>query len=142
MFRIENDGPSLIDTDYFGSEQANNGYAFLSINAGAFRLLLPDSIVHFLPEMRTAHEVIVTRGQWTTSGRTVDAYELLFEDDSDTPFALNIMTAQSDRLLGASDQSGTGTLRFDVIVAPCAITLTLPARFRVSDTLPCLKPWS
>jgi hypothetical protein len=38
--RIENDGPSIVATDYWTSDHGKAGAVFLSINAGAFRLLV------------------------------------------------------------------------------------------------------
>jgi hypothetical protein len=62
LLRIENDGPAIRATDYWRSPFADAGFCFLSFNAGAARLLLPDSLAHVVPELRAAREVIVSRG--------------------------------------------------------------------------------
>lgn len=142
MFSICNDGPRILETNYFSSDLAQRGLAFLTINANTFRLLTPDSMQSHVDEMLGAREVIITRGLWSPkAGVDVDAYELLFEDDSDTPMAVYIMVEQSDRLLGAKDRTGNTLLRFDLIMAPCRVVLSLPARFRTADRLPCLQAW-
>lgn len=41
MIHLVNDGPRLLRTSYWQTEHAARGYLYLSINAGAFRLLVP-----------------------------------------------------------------------------------------------------
>ncbi|EFM3454819.1 hypothetical protein HB548_005033 [Escherichia coli] len=82
MFFIENEGQAVAGTDYWQSVQAQAGYVYLSWNAGAARLLVPDAAKHLLREMRGAEYVIISKG--TLDGR--DALELVFEDGSDAPF--------------------------------------------------------
>ena len=43
MIMIGNDGPLIARTNYFETELAKNGYFYLSWNAGAARLLVPES---------------------------------------------------------------------------------------------------
>lgn len=52
MFFIENEGQAVARTDYWQSVQAQAGYVYLSWNAGAARLLVPDVAKHLLREMR------------------------------------------------------------------------------------------
>ncbi|UIU94548.1 hypothetical protein H6S22_29265 (plasmid) [Escherichia coli] len=51
MFFIENEGQAVARTDYWQSVQAQAGYVYLSWNAGAARLLVPDAAKHLLREM-------------------------------------------------------------------------------------------
>ncbi len=51
-FFIENEGQAVARTDYWQSVQAQAGYVYLSWNAGAARLLVPDAAKHLLREMR------------------------------------------------------------------------------------------
>ncbi len=48
MFFIENEGQAVAGTDYWQSVQAQAGYVYLSWNAGAARLLVPDAAKHLL----------------------------------------------------------------------------------------------
>ena len=41
LITIENNGPGILSTNYWGTPHAEKGYCYLSINAGAFRLLGP-----------------------------------------------------------------------------------------------------
>ncbi|EHX0618403.1 hypothetical protein K1242_004281 [Escherichia coli] len=52
MFFIENEGQAVARTDYWQSVQAQAGYVYLSRNAGAARLFVPDAAKHLLREMR------------------------------------------------------------------------------------------
>ncbi|EHV4930117.1 hypothetical protein K0P21_004677 [Escherichia coli] len=51
MFFIENEGQAVARTDYWQSVQAQARYVYLSWNAGAARLLVPDAAKHLLREM-------------------------------------------------------------------------------------------
>lgn len=51
MFFIENEGQAVARTDYWQSVQAQAGYVYLSWNAGAARLLVPDAAKHLLREI-------------------------------------------------------------------------------------------
>lgn len=76
MISVVNEGQAIKHTDYWKSEQARAGYLFLSWNAGAARLLLPDASEALLKEMRGAQYVIISKGE--PEGRA--PLELLFED--------------------------------------------------------------
>ncbi|EIG9751951.1 hypothetical protein DNS71_003252, partial [Escherichia coli] len=93
MFFIENEGQAVARTDYWQSVQAQ---------AGAARLLVPDAAKHLLREMRGAEYVIISKG--TLHGR--DALELIFEDGSDAPFVIHMLSEQCDRLLPENNQGG------------------------------------
>lgn len=73
---VHNRGQAIVSTDFWDSHQAQAGYYFLSWNAGAGRLLVPDSQKAVLREMKSAREILVSRGPWTEEDGRV-AYELL-----------------------------------------------------------------
>lgn len=135
---IENSGRSIASTDYWQSEAARAGYCYLSWNAGAARLLVPDACKHFLPEMRAAKYVIVSRGPWRDQGGR-DALELLFEDDSDSPFCLHLVAEQTDRLLPEDNQGGGFVVTAWTREGE---EFSLPGRYRVVAEIPCLEPWA
>ncbi len=45
LTHIENDGGNIMSTNYFQSRAAQAGYILASVNAGTFRLLVPDGIL-------------------------------------------------------------------------------------------------
>lgn len=135
---IENKGQSIASTNYWDSEQARAGFCYLSWNAGAARLLMPDGLKSILREMRTAQYVIVSRGPWHEQGGR-DALELLFEDGTDSPYCLHLVAEQTDRLLPEDNQGGG----FMVTVwTRGGEKLRLPGKYRRVASIPCLEPWS
>ena len=74
---IENDGPEILSSDFWDSEMAKDEYFHLSINAGAARLLIPDSRIGEVKEMEACKLVILSRGPWPQAG-IKDAIEVLF----------------------------------------------------------------
>ncbi|WP_338807027.1 hypothetical protein V8U11_08180 [Pseudomonas chlororaphis] len=138
MHIIENDGPAISRTNYWDSAHAARGYAFLSWNAGAGRVLLPDALAPALPDMRAARYVIVSLGPWLEQGAR-EAWELLFEDGSDAPYCLHLVAEQSDRRLPDTDQGGGFVI---TVWTRDGEQLRLPARFRKVTEIPCLDPWA
>lgn len=138
MLIITNRGPELADTNYFDSEHAARGLFYLSWNAGVGRLLVPDASLPALKEMATAQYVIVSRGPWPEQGKT-EGIELLFEDNSDSPYCLHLSVEQCDRLLPDLDQGGG----FEIVAwARNGKTKSWPGKYRKVEQIPCLDPWS
>lgn len=138
MLTIVNTGQALASTNYFDSEHAAGGLYFLSWNAGAGRLLMPDSRVLDLREMRSAKYVIVSRGPWPERGGR-EGIELLFEDNSDAPFCLHLSAEQSDRLLPEINQGGG----FEIVAwTRGGRVANWPGKYRKVSRIPCLDPWS
>jgi hypothetical protein len=95
LITIENRGQKIKDTNYWTSDYAKSGKIFLSVNAGCIRMLIPESMFTIIPEIETGKKVIISRGPWPDMGKE-DAFELMFEDYSDNPFALWVGTEQWD----------------------------------------------
>lgn len=138
MLRFDNDEQRLVATNYWESEQAQSGYCFLSWNAGAARLLVPDSLRASINEMRTASYVIVSRGPWQVHGGR-EALELLFEDGTDSPYCLTLVTEQTDRLLPEDNQGGGFVVT--VWTKSGGEVLRLPGKYRTVSEIPCLMKW-
>src|ERR1017187_6217579 len=107
LLLISNRGQLVADTNYWDSEHAKNGFFYLSWNAGAGRLLVPDSQKAAIREMRTAKEhVVISSGLWMEPDKNIGRamLELLFDDNSDAPYSLFLSAVQTDRTLPDSDQ--------------------------------------
>ena len=102
---IRNQGQILVETNYWDSPHAQAGHFYLSWNAGAGRLLIPDAQKAILRELRGAREVIVSRGPSVNEGGR-DALELLWEDGSDAPFVVHLVAEQTVRLIPEYQQGG------------------------------------
>lgn len=137
MLTITNKGQAIESTNYWDSEHAKAGYCYLSWNAGAARLLMPDALKPAIREMRTAQYVIVSRGPWREHGNR-DALELLFEDGSDTPYCLHLVAEQTDRLLPEDNQGGGFVV---TVWTRGGEKLRLPGKYRTVPDIPCLDPW-
>jgi hypothetical protein len=104
MLKVENDGPGIASTNFFETEQAKAGKFFVSVNAHRLRLLIPDAHAAIIKEIKTAEYVILSRGPWPAEEET-EGVELLWEDHTDSPFALHL-TATSFDILPAGPETG------------------------------------
>jgi len=138
MITIENSGQRVLKTNYWDSDNAKAGYFYLTWNAGAGRLLVPDSQKPAIREMRSGKYVIVSRGPWQDQGGR-EAIELLFEDESDSPYCLHLVAEQCDRLIPDTDQGGGFVI---TVWTRGGEKLRLPGKYRHVEKIPCLEPWS
>lgn len=129
MFVVENEGQAIKHTNYWQTEAARAGYFYLSWNAGAARLLVPDAAKAMLQEMRSARYVIISKGP--LEGR--DALEVLFEDGSESPFVIHMGTEQTDRLIPETDQGGG---LFVTVWTRGGQKFRYPGKYRVVSQLP------
>ena len=134
---IGNKNQAIIQTDYWDSELARAGLVFLSWNAGAGRLMIPDPMKGMLREIRKAREVIVSRGPWHEQGGR-EALELMWEDDSDAPYCVHVGIEQTDRLLPDTDQGGGFVI---TAWTRGGLKGRWPGRYRKVDRIPCAKAW-
>lgn len=141
LIAVENAGQRIIKTNYWDSEDQHAGLFYLSWNAGAARLLVPDAQQPALTEMHSARMVIVSRGPLVNprTGHPSDALELLFEDDTESPYVLHIAMEQTDRMLPPDNQGG------GFIFAAWTrggLKHTWPGKYRTVESLPCLDAWT
>ena len=134
MITISNAGQKIKTTNYWDHEYANKGKIFFSVNAGAIRMLVPETMFHIIPEIETGKKVIISRGPWPDAGRN-DAFEVLFEDYSDNPFALHTGLEQWSPIPKKSSKwlFTAWTREGCFYHAKC--------KYRVVDKIPYLKAW-
>ncbi len=132
-----NDGQLITSTSYWDSDRAKEGFLFLTYNAYAARVLVPDSQLQLLTEMRTGKHVIISAGPRAgKSGR--DGVELMFEDHSDSPFAVHLDEVQVDGFFPDS----ANEWKFVVTVwTRSGLQMKLPGRYRSVLHIPFLLPW-
>ena len=135
FFEFINNQQDIVSTNYWQSSHAGQGYAYLSLNAGAVRLLIPDMLEDQIPDMTNNVElVIITEGKL----KSKDAVELLFEDHTDNPYVLHMQTAQMDRSFSSADRNKSFPL---TIWTKGGKQAKLTAKYRQAKRLPYLKPW-
>jgi hypothetical protein len=137
----ENNEQLVLASTFWGGDYERAGKFWVSCNAGAIRVLLPKSKRHHLRDMRTAKYVICSRGPWIAAGNR-ESIELLFEDDSSSPYLLNAGPESVDLMPG--DPAGTGEWICSVWTFAGAPVkeLELPCRWRKVPYIPWMKPWS
>lgn len=138
LLTIRNDGQRILATNFWDSEHAAAGLFYLSWNASAGRLLVPDRQTATLADMRSAECVVVSRGPWPQAGKT-EALELLFEDRSDSPFTIHLGAEQTDRLIPDFQQGGGFVV---AVWTRAGEQMRLPGKYRRVARLPCLDAWS
>lgn len=135
MIRIENHGPLIRATNYWESELASSGKFWVSVNAGAVRILVPQSRYADLADMRAAKECVLSRGP-------DDAIEIMFDDGSDQPYALHLTPTSFD-LLPTAPEPGREWL-LTVWLAKDGQphkALERVCHWRRSARIPDLRPW-
>ena len=147
QFIVRNNGSEISETNYWETDFSKKGFLYLSMNAGAFRLLLSHEIRltgqgyqtrdDFIKEIKDAEYVIISRGFWDKC--MGEALEVLFEDNTDYPYILHLSPGQFDRIPSKEDNGRT----FKISLwkdGPNKI-LEKPARYRHVKFLPYMKPW-
>jgi hypothetical protein len=135
MLMFQSDGPKLINTSYFESEWTQQGLAFLSWNAGAARLLIPDALINYLEDMKDCKYVVISHGLLNGN----DAYEIMFEDESQSPFCLHISVDACDRVV--SDLSYISEFDFSILTST-GVVFETKGKYRKVKTLPCRQRWA
>ena len=138
LIKIENNKQEIISTTYFQTEHARKGYFYLSVNASAFRLLVPPMQISAIPEFETAKEIIISRGKFQGH----DALEILFDDKTDNPFSIHIVSAQIDRIPVQNDAGWSYTFSAWTFAGGENVkkVFEMDCFYRVVTKLPCLKP--
>jgi len=134
---VKNNETELIGTNYWETESAHKGLFYLSINAGAFRILVPETEEKVIEEFKTGEYCIISKGPSQTPSHPF-AIELLFEDHTKTPYFLLLCAGQVDRNPSSTDAGHKNKL--SVWTKGCKKVLEMDAYFRVVNKFPCLKP--
>jgi len=143
MFLVKNAGPKIVSCNYWGSDLDIDGRPFLSLNDGAFRLLLPAGDERQLWSMAMAREVVISHGRWNRpKGRDTESLEVVFDDASDVPFVFFLDRYQWDSLPAADDAGKLWLCTVWVFSAEGkpAEVLARRCRYRQVKTIPCHLP--
>jgi len=123
---IGNKGAAVASTNYWMTEYAENGIYFMSVNAGACRLLVPSSEAEDVEEMATGGQVQITVG--FSVEHQQHCMEIVFFDGTDSPFHLLIGCNQWDMIPKAGDRwrftvwvEGDGGQPVPVLDLPCEV---------------------
>lgn len=100
---VTNDGQRVLSTNYWSTPHAARGLLWLSWNAGALRVLIPPAAEHLLQELPPPGTPVTYHQRQAT--RT-----LLYEDDPEQPYAVEVDARQCDRTLPPSDDGKVASL--------------------------------
>lgn len=141
MVEFRNNGPLIERTNYWDTPHAQRGYAYLSLNAGAYRLLMPQSLHSVVADITSSEirEVVISRGAWPEVGRP-DGIEVMFDDRTNDPISVHILTEQVDRLPLPSDQGWKGLFLLYHGPPEKLIWQTDRVYYRRVKRIPWLKP--
>lgn len=121
MIEIRNAGQQLAGTNYWTLPHAARGLCYLTANAGALRLLVPDAAPGYLAEMRTAKRVLI-EDSMSAPGQ---CYDLVFDDGTASPFCVALDRRQCDRPLTAGRDVPL------LVYTPAGLQLQLLAEIRL-----------
>ena len=139
---ISNDGPDIVETNYWQTDMAKAGKFYLSTNAGCFRVLVPSMHSGAVRDMRAAYTCVVSRGPYPDL-RLPDALEIVFDDGSEEPWSLHLSPASCDRMPLDQDTAQAWTLAVWVhrVGTTGRKALEKPCHYRRVRRLPDLRPW-
>ena len=137
LIMTQNNGPYLLNTNYWQNEISQSGFAYFSCNAGAVRILLPDT--KCLKDILTAKEVIISRGPCPQL-RMSDAMEVMYEDHSSSPFVFHTSIGQWDRIPARTDNGRE--FKCLIYTEGPKLQAELPLWYRIVPSLPYMKPWT
>jgi hypothetical protein len=125
MHKVENSGENIVSSDFW-SKQDGVREIFISWTEKTCRMLARNLPQELLKEIEKAQKVLITRGV------EANQYEILFEDNTDTPPLIVVdVDGQSDKAISKPVEG----LNFALWENGKKI-LELPALFRLADTLP------
>lgn len=137
--KTENHGQLITGSSYWGSPMHDLGKLWISVNAGAIRVLVPASMRRIIEDMRKSRYVICSRGPWTEHGKP-DAVELLFEDLSDEPFAIHVGPESCDALPADPSPGQWVVTVWDLKKGRPHKALERVCHWRRSEKIPDLRP--
>jgi hypothetical protein len=148
---VLNQGAEVTGTNFWETELSKSGLFHASFNAGACRLLLPEGLPRragweLLNAAASAREVLISvigrRPASPQVGRPL-ALELLWEDDSNSPFTMHLSEGQI--CWGVNDLRHGRAMPVSIWRRGAdgrpEKASDLPGRLRLVSRLPYLKPW-
>ena len=73
------------------SELCQNGFYYMAFNNGIYSLLITESKIDILDELRQSHAVVITKGYYKGMS---NCFEIMFDDSTETPFMIILENEQ------------------------------------------------
>jgi hypothetical protein len=141
MITIGNNEKLITNTDYWNSEAAAFGYVYLSTNADAVRLLLPDLSGLNIHDIKQSKLVVISVGRHTDFNAFMA--EVVFNEGSKSPYVIYVALNQFEKI--PTEQDYMKKMDF-ILVTPADNNtqvkneLLCQCVFRKSKKLPDLTP--
>ena len=135
MHQFDKDG-FITDTTYFDTDVCDEGLYNLIFNMNTYSLLIPDRKDDWLVDILEAESVVITRG--TYNGKN-DCFEIMFEDDTETPFMIILSDEQFSRISPLKEGWNGHLYIFVGSIHNCKRDFD-KVYYRVTDTLPFCNP--
>lgn len=141
MIEITNHGPLILSSTFWGSPHEQAGKLFVSPNAGAIRVLIPSQHRGIIEECRQSRYAVLSRGPWPEMG-LADAVEIMFEDGSDSPFALHLSPESFGGMPGEPEAGREWVVAlWTAKKGRPHKSLERVCHWRRVASIPCLEPW-
>lgn len=135
---IINNGPLIVDTNFWGSPREQNNGLYVSVHAGVIRILMPRTKTEDVRAVEKAKYVVLSRGPW--EGRS-DAMQFTFTGAK--PIGYVMIPSTSADIMVAKPEPGQEWIVSVWISrggAPYK-AMQLPCKWRSSNKLPDNSPW-
>jgi hypothetical protein len=126
----------MTDTTYWETDACEEGSYHLAFNMDTYSLLIPGNKDEWLSEIVEADSVVITRGSYKG---LKDSFEIMFEDNTETPFMIIISDEQFTRLSPLKEGWNGHLYIFVGSLYNCKLDFD-KVYYRVADTLPYCKP--
>ena len=134
---IHNDGPELISTNYWETDEGLNNFAY-GANAGTMRLFVPINYEAEIPNMIHGCDYVIV-STIRNPGIEKFSIEFLFEDHTNTPYMINVGAAAALGYFPQADPTPVERPLTLWVKGPRKVT-TLRAFSRCVPKLPWMKP--
>lgn len=141
IITVENHGPLIVRTNYYESDLCAAGKIYVSVNAGAIRILFPPSRWRDMTTLRQSKFCILSRGAWPEM-KCDEAVEIMFEDYSDAPYALHLSPESFDMLPAKPDAGREWVVTVWTLKdGRLHKSLERKCYWRRVEKIPCMEKW-
>jgi hypothetical protein len=138
---IKNEDHKIIETNYWETTPSKKGLYYMSLNAGYYRLLVPKNNDNFEKEISTAKYAVISRGAASQlNPPRPDAFEIVFEDGTDSPYAIIMTPDYWDRYPGDEDEGWNGKMAIYCNYSKEPVLEFDKVYYRKAASLPCFDP--
>jgi hypothetical protein len=96
LITFENDEKEIIATNYYQTELNTHNKFYVSLNAGAFRLLIPETLTEkIIYELNLSKKILIFRKKLSFG---LIGFQILLDDGSSNPFIFEFTENSFDRL--------------------------------------------